>query len=169
MEINHSLRGLTEFFLRIKNREREPSSIMNASNFGRHRFSKTFTGFPFPILSRKNMNFSDANLRETTQVPILNAAFTVFPSDSSQIFVVLSIFFSFQILPYSLIYSWSFTLLVQSVEEKDGIQYDSDFSRIEELIKGNTFTRYFSHFGGCPSFSVKSSIFGDFGVGASFV
>lgn len=54
--------------------------------------------------------------------------------------------------------------LLRSVEEKDGIRYDSDFSRIEELIKGNTFTRYFSDFGACPSFSVESLIFGDFAV-----
>lgn len=33
-----------------------------------------------------------------------------------------------------------------STEENDGVRYDSDFARIEELIKGNTFTRYFFFF-----------------------
>lgn len=37
-----------------------------------------------------------------------------------------------------------------STEEKGGIRYDSDFFRIEELIKGNTFSRYFSYFRGLP-------------------
>lgn len=33
-----------------------------------------------------------------------------------------------------------------STEENDGVRYDSDFARIEELIKGNTFTRYLFFF-----------------------
>ncbi|XP_057768069.1 uncharacterized protein LOC130988282 [Salvia miltiorrhiza] len=33
------------------------------------------------------------------------------------------------------------SIVLRSTEEKDGIRADSDFARIEELIKGNTFTR----------------------------
>ncbi|KAL1563414.1 nuclear pore complex protein NUP1-like [Salvia divinorum] len=33
------------------------------------------------------------------------------------------------------------SMVLRSTQEKDGIRYDSDFARIEQLIKGNTFTR----------------------------
>ncbi|XP_042065828.1 nuclear pore complex protein NUP1-like [Salvia splendens] len=33
------------------------------------------------------------------------------------------------------------SMVLRSTQEKDGTRYDSDFARIEQLIKGNTFTR----------------------------
>lgn len=90
------------------------------------------------------------NISGATQVPILNDAFTLLFSSIFSgfplckcLFVSVCTLFGMNLNLFVMLYDFVQSMVLRSTQEKDGIRYDSDFARIEQLIKGNTFTRYF--------------------------